>query len=458
MPEPPGGESERNSPRLLDSGASNLTVTRGEDPSEEVDVMSAIVDRENMWRALRAVERNRGAAGVDGMSWEQLRPWLKEHWPEIKERLQAGSYRPQAVRKVLIPKPGGKGQRMLGIPTALDRLIQQATAQVLGPKFDPHFSDSSYGFRPGRSAHQAVKAMQEHVRSGRRWVVDMDLEKFFDQVNHDVLMARVRRRVKDKRVLRLIRRYLQAGMMANGLVEPRRQGTPQGGPLSPLLSNVLLDELDKELERRGHRFCRYADDVNVYVHSRRAGERVLASLTEWLGRHLKLKVNAAKSAVARPWSRVFLGYSLTSHRQARLKVAKESIRRLRQKAKTLFRQGRGRNVERFIREDLNPLLRGWASYFRHSEIKGALEESDQWLRRRLRCMLWRQWKRPRTRRRKLMALGLDEARASVSACNGRGPWWNSGASHANAAMPRKFFDLRGLLSLLDSVRFYASTS
>lgn len=457
-PEPPGRRGERNSPRLLESGASNLTVPRGEDPSEEADVILAIVDRDNMWRALRAVERNRGGAGVDGMSWEQLRPWLKTHWPEIKERLLTGTYRPEAVRKVLIPKPGGSGQRTLGIPTVLDRLIQQATAQVLGPKFDRHFSDSSYGFRPGRSAHQAVKAMREHVRSGRRWVVDMDLEKFFDHVNHDVLMARVRHKVKDRRVLRLIRRYLQAGMMAGGLVEPRRQGTPQGGPLSPLLSNILLDELDKELERRGHRFCRYADDVNVYVHSRRAGERVLAGLTAWLGRHLKLKVNVAKSAVARPWSRVFLGYSLTCHRQARLKVAKESLRRLRQKAKALFRQGRGRNLEWFIREDLNPLLRGWSSYFRHSEVKGALEESDQWLRRRLRCMIWRQWKRPRTRRRKLRALGLDNTRSAASSSNGRGPWWNSGASHANAAMPRKFFDLRGLLSLLDSVRFYASTS
>lgn len=458
MPETPGSGGGRNSPRLLECGASNLTVTRGEDPSEEADVMSAIVDRDNMWRALRAVERNRGGAGVDGKSWEQLRPWLKEHWPEIRERLLRGTYRPEAVRKVLVPKPGGKGQRTLGIPTVLDRLIQQATAQVLGPKFDCQFSDSSYGFRPGRSAHQAVKAMREHVRSGRRWVVDMDLEKFFDHVNHDVLMARVRRKVKDRRVLRLIRRYLQAGMMADGLVEPRCQGTPQGGPLSPLLSNILLDELDKELERRGHRFCRYADDVNVYVHSRRAGERVLAGLTEWLGKRLKLRVNAAKSAVARPWSRVFLGYSLTAHRQARLKVAGESVRRLRQKAKTLFRQGKGRNLERFIQEDLNPLLRGWASYFRHSEVKGALEKSDQWLRRRLRCMLWRQWKRPWTRRRKLMALGLDETRAVRAAFCGRGPWWNSGASHAHTAMPRKFFDLRGLLSLLDSVRFYASTS
>lgn len=450
--------SARIAPELLASGAStNVPANPEADPSKEADLISAIVDRDNMWRALHAVERNKGAAGADGMSWEQLRPCLKIHWPEIKAQLLAGTYRPNAVRKVQIPKPGGKGERTLGIPTVLDRLIQQAIAQVLGPIFDPTFSDSSYGFRPGRSAQQAVKAMREHVRSGRRWVVDMDLEKFFDNVNHDVLMARVMRKVKDKRVLRLIRRYLQAGMMDGGLVRSRRQGTPQGGPLSPLLSNILLDELDKELEKRGHRFCRYADDVNVYVSSRKAGERVLENLTDWLGKYLKLKVNAEKSAVDRPWNRSFLGYSLTMHHQARLKVSNESLRRLRQKVKALFRQGRGRNLERFIAEDLNPLLRGWASYFRHAEVKGALEELDQWLRRRLRCLLWRQWKKPKTRRRKLMALGLDEARASVSAYNGRGPWWNAGASHLNAALPRKFFDLRGLVGLLDSVRFYAST-
>ena len=300
--------------------------------------------------------------------------------------------------------------------------------------------------------------MREHVRGGKRWVVDMDLEAFFDNVNHDVLMARVMRKVKDKQLLRLIRRYLQAGMMAGGPVQPCQQGTPQGGPLSPLLSNILLDELDRELEKRGHCFCRYADDVNIYVSSRKAGEHVLENLTNWLGKHLKLKVNAQKSAVDRPWNRSFLGYSLTMHYQARLKVSKESLRRLRQKLKARFRQGRGRNLERFIVEDLNQLLRGWASYFRLSEVKGGLEELDQWLRRRLRCMLWRQWKRPRTRRRKLLALGLDEARASASAYNGRGAWWNAGASHANEALPRRFFDLRGMVSLLDSIRFYASTS
>jgi len=246
-------------------------------------------------------------------------------------------------------------------------------------------------------------------------------------------------------------------MMENGLIDPRRQGTPQGGPLSPLLSNILLDELDKELEKRGHCFCRYADDLNVYVRSRRAGERVLGNLTEWLGKHLKLKVNAEKSAVERPWNRVFLGYSLTRHHQARLKVAKESTRRLRQKAKTLFRQGRGRNLERFIVEDLNPLLRGWASYFRHNEVKGAMEELDRWLRRRLRCTLWRQWKSPRTRRRKLVALGMSEARASGCAYNGRGPWWNAGASHANGALPRKLFERHGLINLLETISSYATS-
>tara|TARA_R110002096_G_scaffold24760_1_gene77902 strand:- start:220 stop:1632 length:1413 start_codon:yes stop_codon:yes gene_type:complete len=459
MPDPPGRGNGQNPPGLLECGASTSVPANPDgNPSKEADLMAAIVDRENMWRALHAVERNKGAAGADGMSWEQMRPFLKIHWPEIKEQLLAGTYRPNAVRKVQIPKPGGKGERTLGIPTVLDRLIQQATAQVLGPIFDPTFSDSSYGFRPGRSAHQAVKAMREHVRGGRRWVVDMDLEKFFDNVNHDVLMARVMRKVKDKRVLRLIRRYLQAGMMDGGLVRPRRQGTPQGGPLSPLLSNILLDELDKDLEKRGHRFCRYADDVNIYVSSRTAGERVLENLTIWLGKHLKLKVNAEKSAVDRPWNRSFLGYSLTMHYQARLKVSNESLRRLRQKVKALLRHGRGRNLERFIVEDLNPLLRGWASYFRHAEVKGVLEELDRWLRRRLRGVLWRQWKKPKTRRRKLMGLGVDEARASASAYNGRGPWWNAGASHLNKAMPRKFFDLRGLVRLLDSVRFYASTS
>ena len=309
--------------------------------------MEAILGRENMMAALRRVEANKGAAGADGMPVEELRAYLVANWPHIKEDLLAGRYRPAPVRGVEIPKPGG-GKRLLGIPTVLDRLIQQAMHQVLMPLFDPGFSGSSYGFRPGRSAHQAVLAARSHMAAGRRWVVDIDLEKFFDRVNHDVLMARVARKVADKRVLRLIRRYLQAGLLLDGLATARREGTPQGGPLSPLLSNILLDDLDKELERRGHAFCRYADDCNIYVRSRRAGERLMASLTRFLAERLRLAVNLAKSAVDRPWKRSFLGYTVTAHKEPRLRVAAKSVGRLRDKLRDLFRQGRGRSVGRTV--------------------------------------------------------------------------------------------------------------
>jgi RNA-directed DNA polymerase len=382
----------------------------------------------------------------------QLRTYLREHWPRIKEELLAGDYQPQPVLKVEIPKPGGKGMRMLGIPTVVDRLIQQALQQVLSPLFEPDFSESSYGFRPQRSAHQAVLKARQYVREGRRWVVDIDLEKFFDRVNHDILMSRLARRIKDKRVLRLIRRYLQAGMMSNGLTTVRREGTPQGGPLSPLLSNILLDELDKELERRGHKFCRYADDCNVYVQSRSAGERVLKSLTTFLDRRLRLQVNAEKSAVARPWERKFLGYSFTRHREARLKVATTSVQRLKEKVREIFRRGRGRNLRKLIEEKLTPLLRGWLNYFRLAEVKGIFDELDSWIRRKLRNLIWRQWKRPFTRAKKLMQRGLAKEQALKSAANGRGPWWNAGAAHMHAAFPKSYFDRRGLLSLLEQRR------
>jgi len=420
-------------------------------------MMEAVVERENMRVALRRVEANKGAAGVDGMSTEALRPWLKTHWPRIREELLEGKYEPSPVRKVEIPKPGGKGTRMLGIPTVLDRLIQQALNQAMQPIFDLEFSESSYGFRPGRSAHQAVAAAREHVAGGRRWVVDMDLEKFFDRVNHDVLMARVARKVEDKRVLRLIRKCLQAGIMDGGLVSPRTEGTPQGGPLSPLLSNILLDDLDRELERRGHKYCRYADDCNIYVRSQRAGERVLESLTRFLEKKLRLKVNREKSAVDRPGKRKFLGYSMTWHKEPRLKVAPESVKRLKDKLREKFRQGRGRNIGRFI-EELAPLLRGWVNYFRLAEVKNTFEDLDGWIRRKLRRNLWRQWKRNYTRAKNLMKLGLSEERAWKSATNGRGPWWNSGASHMNQALPRKFFDAHGLISLLNQLhRIQCST-
>ena len=450
-PESPGGSSGRNS-RVKPKGASNATAGKEETGPGTTQLMEAVVERSNMIRALHQVERNKGAAGVDGMAVDELRSRLKEQWPEIKERLLSGRYEPKPVRRVEIPKPDGKGVRKLGIPTVVDRLIQQALHQVMSPIFDPGFSGFSYGFIEGRSAHDAVEKARGYVREGRRWVVDLDLEQFFDRVNHDILMARVARKVKDKRMLRLIRKYLQAGVMEAGVTTASVEGTPQGGPLSPLLSNIMLDDLDKELERRGHKFCRYADDCNVYVRSRHAGGRVMGSLTRFLEQKLRLKVNREKSAVGRPWERKFLGYSMTFHLKALLKVAPQSVKRIRMKLKDLFRVGRGRNLERFIREDLNPVLRGWGNYFHLAETRGTFEELDEWLRRKLRCLLWRQWQRTWTRFTRLRARGLDEARAWQSACNGRGSWWNSGGSHMHEAFPKKFFDRMGLISLLTQAR------
>jgi group II intron reverse transcriptase/maturase len=417
---------------------------------ERADLMEAVVERGNLWKAYERVLRNKGAAGVDGIGRSEFKAHLQRHWPTIKAKLLAGEYIPQPVRRVDIPKPQG-GVRTLGIPTLTDRLIQQALHQVLQPLFEPQFCESSYGFRPGKSAHQAVEAARGYAADGYRWVVDMDLEKFFDRVNHDLLMGKLAANVGDRRVLKLIRRYLEAGLMADGVVSPRREGTPQGGPLSPLLSNILLTELDRELERRGHRFCRFADDCNVYVKSEAAGRRVLASLTRYLGERLKLKVNAAKSAVDRPWKRTFLGYSLTWHKASRLRIAPASRRRFAGKVREVLRGARGRSLARTI-EALNPLLQGWAAYFRLSAVKGPLETLDGWIRRKLRCILWRQWKRPYTRARNLMRAGLTEERAWRSATNGRGPWWNSGARHMNAAFRKGFFDRQGLVSLRDTVR------
>jgi RNA-directed DNA polymerase len=426
-------------------GASNTTARLPPQPEANVRLMELVVSRENMMTALARVVGNKGAAGVDKMTVADLKPFLKEHWPRIKEDLLADRYQPQAVRGVEIPKPGG-GVRLLGIPTVVDRLIQQALHQVLMPLFDPGFSEASYGFRPGRSAHGAVKAARAHVASGLRFVVDLDLEKFFDRVSHDVLMARVARKIEDKRVLRLIRRYLQAGLMLGGVTTVRQEGTPQGGPLSPLLSNILLDDLDKELERRGHAFCRYADDCNIYVASKRAGERVMASVTRFLSERLKLTVNVAKSAVDRPWQRTFLGFTMTAHKEPRLRVASKSVDRFKGKLKEALRRGRGRNIARTVK-DLAPVLRGWIGYFRLADAKGIFEEIDGWMRRKLRCVLWRQWKRRPTRAKQMMRRGLAEERAWRSAYNGRGPWWNAGASHMNDAFRAAFFANLGLPSL-----------
>jgi RNA-directed DNA polymerase len=450
------GRGGRN-PTAAGDGAESATATRGRTKAEVATrLMEQVVERGNMWRAYERVLRNKGAPGADGMHVGELKAWLQTHWPTVKAALLAGSYLPREVRAVDIPKPSG-GVRTLGVPTVVDRLIQQAVLQVLQPIFDSGFSESSYGFRPGRNAWQAVQAARDYVRGGRGWVVDIDLAKFFDRVNHDLLMARVARLVGDTRVLGLIRRFLQAGLMRGGLVQPRTEGTPQGGPLSPLLSNIMLTDLDRELERRGHAFARYADDCNVYLGSRKAAEHAFETTKRYLESELKLQVNPDKSGVAPASRRDFLGYGLIGRDKARLKVAPTSVQRLRQKVKDLMRAGRGQSVASTI-EALNPLLRGWTSYFRCAQVKDVWQDLDGWVRRRLRGRLWRQCKRPYARTKLLKKRGLTDERAWRSATNGRGAWWNAGASHMNHAFPKSFFDHMGLVSLVDTHRRFQSPS
>ncbi|HCL4089177.1 TPA: group II intron reverse transcriptase/maturase [Pseudomonas aeruginosa] len=437
----PGGRSR---------GAEAGAATTGQTKSESGSLLERVVERSNMRLAYRRVKRNGGSAGVDGLTVQELGAWLKMHWPSVKQALLAGTYMPQAVRRVDIPKPSG-GVRSLGVPTVVDRLIQQALHQVLQPIYEPTFSASSFGFRPGRSALDAVRQAQRHVQAGRRWVVDIDLEKFFDRVNHDVLMARVARQVQDRTTLKLIRRFLEAGVMAGGVEQSRTEGAPQGGPLSPLLSNVLLTDLDRKLEKQGLAFCRYADDCNIYVGSERAGHRVMAGIRTYLEKVLRLKVNASKSAVARPGSRKFLGYRVAErHASVSLYVAPESIGRLMERVRDVMRQGRGQSLVKVIQR-LNPLLRGWANYFRLTVQRRRMQDLDGWVRRRLRCLLWRQWKTGRTRQRRMIALGLDPQRAWKSSGNGRGPWWNAGASHLQQALPNAYFTAMGLVSIRDTV-------
>jgi RNA-directed DNA polymerase len=385
-------EDRSEAPKRLQEGTESSTAKCGtESPAITEQLMEEVCERENCKQALARVKANKGSAGVDGMTVQQLTAFLKQHWPVIREQLLGGTYKPQPVRRVEIPKPDG-GVRKLGIPTVLDRFIQQAVMQVLQRRWDRTFSNHSYGFRPGRSAHQAVEAAQQYIAAGYRWVVDLDLEKFFDRVNHDKLMAKIAARVSDRRLLKLIRAFLRAGGMEGGLVSPVDEGTPQGGPLSPLLSNIVLDEFDRELERRGLRFVRYADDSNIYVRSRRAGERVMASITRFITTKLKLKVNQQKSALARPWERKFLGFSFTASREPRRRIASKAVLRFKEKVRELTRRTRGVKVEKMA-EELSRYLRGWVGYFGHSQTPSVLEDLATWTRHRLRSVIWKQWKR-----------------------------------------------------------------
>lgn len=401
----------------------------------------------NLLRAYQRVKRNNGAPGPDGMAIKELEVFLTSNLEKLRTSLLSGSYQPQPVRKKEISKPGG-GKRKLGIPSVLDRLVQQALLQVLTPIFDSAFSERSYGFRPGRGTQDAVLQAREYVAQGNRWVVDIDLSKFFDRVNHDILMSRVARKVKDKKALRLIRQFLTAGILADGLVEATDEGTPQGGPLSPLLSNILLDDLDKELERRGHCFCRYADDANIYVRTKRAGERVMQSVTNFLTKRLRLRVNQDKSAVDRPWKRQFLGYSLTNARNPKLRVSPDREQRFKKKLRPLWRAGRGRSISDTLQR-LASIVRGWVSYFKLCDVKAAFNRLDGWAKRRIRLLFWRHWKRYKTRLKEMVKRGLSHERAKKSAGNGRGPWWNSKGSHLNQAVPIRELRRLGYVSLLE---------
>jgi len=406
--------------------------------------------RANLFAALDRVEKNAGAPGSDGLRVDELRSYLKDHWLDTRASLDAETYRPVPVRRVEIPKPDG-GMRLLGIPTVLDRLIQQALAQVLSPLFEPRFSAHSYGFRPGRSAHQAVQAAQAYVQEGHDWVVDIDLEKFFDRVNHDMLMARVARVVKDKRVLRLIRRYLESGVLVNGVVLETEEGTPQGGPLSPLLANILLDDLDQELERRGHRFVRYADDCNIYVQSQRAGERVLESVRRFLEQKLKLKVNEKKSAVARAGKRKFLGFSLFKRDGAvRVRVASQALTRMKDTLRTLTRRTRHGTLDEIL-ERINRQVIGWVGYFRLADTPSVFAELDEWLRRRLRQLVWKRWKRGKTRYRELVKLGVPRGMAGLGAV-GTSPWRMAASPVVNMALSNTYWRKHGLISLAERYR------
>jgi len=409
-------------------------------------LLEAIVSRENLNLAYKRVKANGGSHGVDGMTIEELLPYLKQHGPALRQSILEGVYNPQAVRRVEIAKPDG-GTRQLGIPTVVDRLIQQAIAQTLNRVFDKGFSANSYGFRPGISAHMAIKAARKHIEEGGLWVVDLDLEKFFDRMNHDKLMSLVARKVKDKRVLRLIRKYLESGVLVNGIKVKNDEGTPQGGPLSPLLANIMLDELDKELESRGHKFCRYADDCNIYVGSMKAGARVLGSITRYIERVLKLKVNRKKSAVDKPGRRKFLGFSFyVKEGKARNFVHAKSIQRFKEKVREITARSNGRGMG-WRREKLTRLITGWVNYFRIADMRGNARELDGWIRRRIRMCYWKQWKKIRTKQDNLVRLGLDSSKAWEYANSRKGGWSIAGSVVLNRTLSNECLGKLGFPSL-----------
>jgi RNA-directed DNA polymerase len=438
------GETRSSAAQATEARAARVEIesqAAGVGPS-----MEAIVERDNLRKALARVKRNKGAAGIDGMSFEALGPYLKEHWPTIRAQLLDGSYKPQPVRRVEIPKATG-GTRPLGIPTVLDRFIQQAVMQVLQAGWDRTFSEHSFGFRPRRSAHQAVARAQEYIASGHGWVADIDLEKFFDRVNHDILMGLVAKRVTDKRILKLIRSFLTAGVLEGGLVSPTEEGTPQGGPLSPLLSNLMLDVLDRELEKRGHRFVRYADDCNIYVRSQRAGERVMESIEQFLTKRLKLKVNKAKSAVARPSKRKFLGFSFTSAKEPRRRIAPQALARFKSRVRELTRCTKGDTLAQITKE-LSCYLIGWRAYFGFCQTPSVLRELEQWIRRRLRAIAWRQWKYGHARFAELRCRGIGRDLAAQTAGSPHGPWRLSNSPALTIAMPNAAMRSLGLAPLM----------
>jgi RNA-directed DNA polymerase len=435
-----GGEAQRPQQRELESLPAMHETER---PTDTERMMEAICEWENLKEAIRQVKTNRGSAGIDGITVDEL-PDYRE-LVVIREQLLSGTYKPQPVRRVEIPKRDG-GMRKLGIPTVLDRVVQQAVMQVLQKRWDPTFSDSSFGFRPGRSAHQAVAQAQQYVAAGYGWVVDLDLEKFFDRVNHDKLMGKIAKRIGDKRLLKLIRAFLNAGVMENGLVSPSVEGTPQGGPLSPLLSNLVLDELDRELERRGHRFVRYADDCNIYVRSEKAGQRVMESVKRFITKRLKLKVNEQKSAVARPQVRKFLGFSFSPGPVIQRVIAPKAIERFKDRIRDITGRARSRSLEQTM-SVLGPYMRGWRGYFGFCETPDLLITLTGWVRRRLRATLWRQWKTPRRRRRMLIQLGVRGTLAQSTAASSRGPWHIAHTKALSIALSNAYFRSHGFPSL-----------